>query len=406
MFRTHILTLCLMAGLGAAPGLAFAQDQADPSAQAKVHIGPLALSPFVSLTNLGFDNNVFNEPSDLSPKSDFTFTLQGKTDLWLHLRRSLVTASVTDDVVYYRTYSKQRSVNGFYKLGLLVPLNRIVFKANSGYVNTTDRPGYEIDARLPRTEALADGAIELRASAKTFAGVRAARQRISYGTADAFAGANIRTELSRTVTSEALTLRHRLTPLTTLVLDVGKQQDRFEFNPLRDSDSTTVVVGALFDQFALLKGSARFGYRAFTPLVAGLPDYKGSTAAVDLTYVARGATRVTVVGARDINYSYDVNQPYYLQTGATLSVSQQVYHSVDVVGRAGLQRLNYRDRTGIAIAAAGRTDAVHTYQAGIGYRLGRNLRAGINLDKQHRTSSLLARTYDNVRFGMAVTYEF
>jgi len=383
-----------------------AQDQTDPSSQARVRIGPLALSPAISLTNAGVDNNVFNEPNDLLPKSDFTMTVQPKTDLWLHLGRSLLSGNITEDLVYYNKYANQRSANSSLKVGLLVPLTRIAFKGNAGFISTKDRPGFEIDARVHRTELSYDGAVELRALSKTFIGVRAARQRVNYDQADVFAGANLRTELNRTVTQEALTLRHQLTPLTSLTFDAGKQQDRFEFNPLRDSDSTTMTGGILFDQFAVLKGSARFGYRDFEPLVAGLPNFKGSTAAVDLSYVALGSTKVTVGAARDINYSYDINQPYYVQTGGTLSIMQQIFGPVDVVGRIGVQRLDYRGRTVASVAVANRTDYVHSYGGGIGYHLGRDIRIGFNVDKQRRTSALDARTYDDLRYGTAVTYGF
>jgi hypothetical protein len=167
-----------------------------------------------------------------------------------------------------------------------------------------------------------------------------------------------------------------------------------------------ITAGIKFDPFALLKGSARFGYRNFQPLVAGLPNYRGSTAAVDLTYVALGSTKVTVTGTRDINYSYDINQPYYLQTGAELSLAQQIFGPVDVVGRVGIQRLDYRDRAGAVIAVSDRTDYVHSYGGGIGYHLGRDIRIGFNVDQAHRTSAVSDRQYDDLRYGAAVTYGF
>lgn len=404
--KPHIVALSLVVAALAAPGAAYAQDQSDPSSKATVHLGRVSLLPVIALTNMGVDNNVFNDPTNGTPKSDFTMTTQAKTDAWLHMRRSILSVSISEDFVYYQTYSNQRSVNGAYSAGLAVPLTRVSFKLNAGYINAKDRPGFEIDARLPRAEVAFDSAVEFRASAKTFVGVRAAHQLVQFGADAAFGGANIRNELNRTTASQAVTLRYRLTPLTTLIVDAGKQQDRFEFNPLRDADSTTLVVGALFDRFALLKGSARFGIRHFRPLVTSLPNYDGSTAAVDLSYVARGVTRLSLAGVRDVYYSYDVNQPYYVQTGATLSISQQVYGQIDVLGRAGVQRLAYRDRVGASPVFGGRTDTVHTYQIGAGYRLGRATRLGLNVDKQHRASPFTARTYDNLRFGIAVTYEF
>ena len=398
--------LSLMALLMFVTARASGQDQPDPASQARVHLGPLAFSPAISLTNAGVDNNVFNAPSDASPKSDFTMTVQPKVDLWLHLGRSLVIGNVTEDLVYYRTYADERSANNFDKVSLLVPLTRIIFKGDVSYLNTNDRPGFEIDTRPHRTELVYDGAVELRMLSKTFIGVRAARQTVDYDATDTFAGANLQNELNRTVTSQALTVRHQLTPLTSLTFDAGKQHDRFEFNPLRDSDSTTFAGGVLFDQFALLKGSATLGYRDFEPLVAGLPDFKGLTVAVDLSYVALGSTKVTVVAARDINYSYDVNQPYYVQTGGMLAVTQQIYGPVDVVGRLGAQRLDYRDRAGAVVSVKGRTDYVHSYGGGIGYHLGSDIRVGFNVDQVHRTSALTDRQYDDFRYGTAVTYGF
>jgi putative beta-barrel porin BBP2 len=400
--RTFLPVLLLMFVAARASG----QDQSDPSSQARVHIGPLALSPAISLTNAGVDNNVFNEPSDASPKSDFTMTVQPKVDLWLHLGRSLLIGNVTEDLVYYHTYSEQRSANNLDKLGLLAPLTRITFRANVEYLNTNDRPGFEIDLRPHRTELTYDGAVELRLLSKTFFGVRGARQKVDYDATDVFQSANLQTELNRTVTSEALTVRHQLTTLTSLTFEAGKQHDRFEFNRLRDADSTVITGGVLFDPFALLKGSAKVGYRDFEPVVAGLPSFKGTTVAVDLSYIALGSTKVTVNASRDINYSFDVNQPYYVQTGGTLAVTQQIFGPVDVVGRVGAQRLDYRDRSGAVLAVPDRTDHVHSYGVGIGYHLGSDLRVGFNVDQSHRTSAISDRQYDDLRYGTAVTYGF
>jgi hypothetical protein len=384
---------------------ASAQDQTDPSSQATVRLGPLALKPALSLTNAGVDNNVFNEPNDQSPKSDFTMTVQPKTDLWLHLGRSLVIGNVTEDLVYYQKYVSQRSANNADKVGLLVPLTRITFKGNVAYLNTHDRPGFEIDVRVHHKDITYDGAVEVRALSKTFVGLRAERQTFNYDNT-VFAGADLRTELNRTVTTQALTLRYQLTSLTSLTADAAKEQDRFDFSQLRDSDSTTINGGVLFDPFALLKGSAKFGYRDFRPLVAGLPGYRGSTASVDLSYIALSSTKVSVTAARDIQYSYDVNQPYYVQTGGTLSITQQIFGPVDVVGRVGAYRLVYQERAGAAIPAPGRTDYIHSYGGGVGYHLGRDVRIGFNVDKQHRTSALDSRTYDDLKYGTAVTYGF
>jgi hypothetical protein len=107
---------------------------------------------------------------------------------------------------------------------------------------------------------------------------------------------------------------------------------------------------------------------------------------------------------RDVQYSFDVNQPYYLQTGISGSIAQQIYGPLDVVARAGTQHLSYRDRAGATVAVAGRTDDVRTLGVGFGYHVGSELRIGFNVDQSRRDTDLVGRRYEGYRAGMSVTY--
>lgn len=375
----------------------------DP-ARVRVRIGPLWMNPTVSLTNLGVDDNVFNEPDNLSPKRDVTFTVTPTTDLWLRMGRTWVNGSIKEDLVWYQTYATERAANSSYKLGWKVPLNRLVVDVGAAYLNSRERPGYEIDARALRTEAAYKGAVEIRALSKTFFGVRAERQQVDFDKETVFLGANLQSELNHVTTSAGVTVRHQLTPLTSVTLAASRSQDRFEFSTLRDSDSDTAAVTMAFDPFALIKGSATLGYRDFHPRSSGVDDYKGLTAAIDLSYSLLGVTKFSVRVLRDVQYSFDVNQPYYLQTGVDGSIAQQIFGPFDVVGRLGVQSLAYRDRAGTAVLVSDRVDSVRTYGAGVGYHLGKDLRLGFNVDHSRRVSDLARREYSGFRFGTAVTY--
>jgi SAM-dependent methyltransferase len=63
-------------------------------------------------------------------------------------------------------------------------------------------------------------------------------------------GAVLRDQLNRTVSEETNSLRHDLTPLTGLTFEVTREQDRFEFSPVRDSDSTRITGGVKLDPAA------------------------------------------------------------------------------------------------------------------------------------------------------------
>jgi hypothetical protein len=383
-----------------------AQDiPAEPDASTiRVHFGPLWLNPSLAVTNLGMDTNVFNAATASGPQSDFTYTVTPQSDLYLRMGRSWLMGNVKEDLVWYQKFADQRSVNGNYTANWLVPLTRMTFDVGGNYVHTRERPGYEIDTRPRRTEEAVNGAFELRALSKTFVGVRGERRKIDYDSAAVFLGSNLQQELARTVTSEELTLRHKVTPLTSLTLDVGKEQERFDFQSIRDSDSTRIDAGVNFDRFALINGSAQFGYRNFKPLTPGLPTYVGSTALVNLTYSALGSTRLGVTAIRALEDSFDINQPYYIQTGINASIAQQIYGPLDVQGRIGAQRLAYLARTGVVVQFPDRVDHVQMYGAGVGYRLGRSLRFGVNVDKQTRQSVVDILQYSGLRYGVAITY--
>ena len=362
------------------------------------------MNPTISLTNFGFDTNVFNETDGRDPKRDFTATVTPQADLWLRVGRSWLTGNLREDLVWYKRYSSERTANDRAKVGWLMTLNRLAFNADATYLNTRDRPGYEIDARSQRIDLAYQGGLQVRVGPRTSIGVTGNRRTISFDSVSTFDGVNLRDALNRTETGEALTATYQLTPLTALTLNAGRDHDRFDHAPQRDADSTRVSLGVKLDPFALIKGTASIGYRGFAPIAADLPDYKGLTAATDLSYVAFGRTRFGMQVFRDVQYSFQINQPFYLLTGIQASVSQQVFGPIQIGGRLGTQRLGYRSRLVGPTAPEKRTDHVRTYGGTISYRMGNDVRVGFDIDWQRRTSPVLNRDYHGLKFGTSVIY--
>jgi hypothetical protein len=404
---THARLIAVGLLVLAASGIVSAQgsDPGQPDvSKARVRVGHLLLNPTLALTNLGVDTNVFNEPDQSSPKSDFTITVTPQTDLWLRMGRSWVIGNVKDDLVWYQTFASERSSNHSAKVGWLVPLNRFKVNVAADYVSARERPGFEIATRSERTEIGFDASAEVRASAKTSFGVHGTQRRIAFDSVATFNDTSLREALNRTVTTGSLLVRHQLTRLTRLSLEASRGQDRFEFSPLRDSQSTSIVGSVDLKPRALINGSASLGFRDFQPQSPGVPGYQGATAAVDLSYVAFRMTRLSLQAARDVQYSYDINFPYYLQTGAVVSVTQHVFGPMDIVARGGLQRLAYRDRAGAVVTVSNRIDSIHMYGGGAGYRIGRRLRLGFNVDHTDRTSAVDYLQYNGLIYGTSITY--
>ncbi|HEV3062220.1 MAG TPA: outer membrane beta-barrel protein [Vicinamibacterales bacterium] len=373
------------------------------TSRSRVRLGPVLLNPTVDLSNLGVDTNVFNDPSG-QERRDFTFTLSPKTDAWMKLGPTWVTGNVREDLLWYETYASERAANTTANGAWIIPLNRLSFSVGAGIVSARDRPGFEIDARVPRREVVYNGAVEARVGARTHFGAQGSRRRITFSDDAMFLGASLKTELNRVTTTGSLTVRHELTPLTSVTVDVGRSEDRFEFSSLRDSNSTTAGVSVAFDPSALIKGTARVGYRDFEPLSAGVPSFKGTTAAVDLSYVLLGATKFGVQLTRDVQFSYDANQPYYVQSGIAGSVTQQIYGPLDVMAGAGLYDLAYRTLPGVPNLLADRTDTNRSYNGGVGYHLSPDVRVGVKAEKLWRDSQVDGRQYKGYRIGMTLTY--
>ncbi len=384
----------------------FAQTTADggpdPSA-IRVRLGPLWLNPTVSMPNIGIDTNVFNDPLNETPKRDFTFDVSPKVELWLRMGRTWLLGTVAEQIIWYQKYTTERSVNGTYSIGWKAPLNRLVLTTSATQVSTRSRPGFEIDVRAHRREPLYAGSVEVRGFAKTFFGVRGSWNQVRFDETTVN-GISLQEQLDRTLTIAAITVRHELTPLTSITFSGGRSEQRFQSAPLRNSTSADYSVGLTFDPAALIKGGVTLGYTVYQPEAADLPGYRGSTAATNLTYTLLGSTRIAGTITREVGFSYDVNQPYYLLTGATASIAQQIFGPIDVIAKVGAQRLKYQSRTGVDVTAPDRIDHVRLYGLGFGTHLGRDLRLGFNVDKERRTSVLTEREYKGLRYGSSLTY--
>jgi hypothetical protein len=394
----------LVCGIALALSSAAGAQIVEPdSSRARVQLGPVMLNPTIELTNFGLDSNVFNQPAGQEQR-DFTFTLTPKSDVWMKVGRVWLTATLREDILWYQTYSSERAGNTSTKAALVAPLSRFAFTVGGSLANVQDRPGFEIDARARRDERQVNGSAEYRALARTLIGVQGSRQTVRFDRTATFLGANLAAELNRVTTSGAVSVRHEVTPLTSIAVDVGRIQDRFELSPDRDSDSTAAGVQVTFDPAALIRGSARFGYRDFKPLSPDVPAYQGSTAAVNLAYVLVGTTKFDFTANRDVQYSFDADRPYYLQTGLGASIAQQIFGPVDVVAGLSRYNLDYRERIGPASPLQNENDKVRSYRGGLGYHLGRELRIGVTVEKQRRISDLPFRTFNGLRIGASVTY--
>ena len=69
MRKTLPAVFVALALLRGAPALAQASDGEPDTSAVRVRIGPLMMNPTISISNIGIDHNVFNDPPDKNQKS-------------------------------------------------------------------------------------------------------------------------------------------------------------------------------------------------------------------------------------------------------------------------------------------------------------------------------------------------
>jgi hypothetical protein len=379
---------------------AFAQDGEDPESSARFHLGSIRIAPSVAVRNIGIDTNVFNDID--TPRSDFTATIGGNIDMWWHVGRARLNSTHSIDFVYFNQYVGQRSVNPGNQIRVDVPLNRIRSYASVSVLTSHERATPEIDARAAHTLTTHLAGSEVRLTGKLALDVNGSRSRTAYRDVDDPFGSILHSSLTSHALQTNVAVRYASTPLTTLVLAVEQRRDLFDFSPERDANSISIKPRVEFKRSALVSGSASVGYRRFRPNRSLVPGFAGTVADVNLAYTLMGTTRFSTQISRDVNFSFESLQPYYLLTGMAASIDRHVAGPWDALARVGNQKLSYRSM-GPLIGSL-RMDVVANYGVSLAYRLAHNRRIAVDFDSLRRRSSATNRSYHGFRFGISASY--
>jgi hypothetical protein len=395
--RHHLLralACCLVLSLGVA---ASAQDLPNPEELGRYRLGPIRFTPVVTISQLGVDTNVFNESED--PKEDFTAAFGPKVDFWMRAGRGVISGESGVEYFYFHTYDSQRSFGTVQRVRLDVDAGRLIPFGEARYVNTRQRPGYEIDARARRTEWSGQAGTDLRVGGRSVVRAAVWGEAYRFKSDDTFLDTDLSQELDRDSVATHLAWRQQLTPLTTFVVAAERRWDRFVYSAFRDADSIKVTPGFEFKPFALIDGSLFVGYRQFETLSGDVPDYSGVAASADLGYTLH-ATRFVVRFGRDVTYSFDETEPYYVMTDLSLTVTQRITQHWDVRGSGSRGTLDYQ---AVAITT-NHLDRIHQYGFGVGYRLGETARFGVDANHVTRDSDEPGRSYEGWRIGGTIEY--
>jgi hypothetical protein len=381
-FRVALAALLMQLHVPAIVSAQTAPNTSDPASTARLTFGPLALQPKINVRNVGVDTNVFNQPTN--PSRDLTASLVPGVDAWLRLGRGRISSETTAEVIYFSKAESQRSIGWGQRLRFDLLLSRLAPFVGGEHVTTHEQPTAEIYTRARRTSRDAYVGVSAALTPRLRLDTEVHRGRIDFEDTD-LAGVSLGRELDHSTDLVTVASRVTLTPLTTFVIDADVQHDRFDKAPVRDTDSVAVITGFEIKPLALISGTA-FVVR----------------------YTLRETTRFEGIFDRDVDYSFHETEPYFVEVGGVLTVTQRLGGFWDAVARAGRTHFRYV-RLLTAPPVPGEeplVDRTTLWGAGIGYRFGFAARVGINADYSRRQSVRAERQYDGLRFGGTFTYAY
>ena len=391
--------LLVAALLAAAP--AAAQDPArDAVENSTMKVGPFGLTPVLAIHDVGRDNNVFNESTN--PKSDVTATISPKLDLLVHPGPLLLTVTTTSDYVYYQTYSSERGSNLGSTVRADVTFGRLRPFASIGGANTKERVNREIDTRARHRDRSYGGGLRVQILEGLYVSAGARRSTTIYDADATFRGESLADALNHTMEAADGSVGVALSPLTTVSVAFSKERDRFDLSPDRDSDTLRVMPTVTFSPLAMLSGSASFGYRRFTVRDPRAPDYRGFVSAVTLATSIGERTRLEGGFGRDVQYSYEEDAVYYVETGVQGTWTWEIAGPFDLRLSGSRARLHY---PAPSLSDAVDEDISFTYGAGLAWRARPLLKIGLNADWRQRDSERSGdRGYENRTIYASVTW--
>jgi hypothetical protein len=380
-----------------------AQDE--PSRALTGHrVGPLLLAPSVTLQDVGLDSNVYNTVEQVA---DFTFTLKPIVGASTRWRRTAITLRSATDLVYFAQQTSERSVNQSFSGSFRSSLGRFAAIGTATYLNTRQRPTEEIDARSRRIGRTGEAGVEVSVTPKVTALLKGSGSWTEFDADAVFDGTFLAEELNRRSHAMTSSVRYAATRLTAVSMSGSITRARFDA-ARRDADARVILVGVDLHPRALISGSASFGYQHFRPLSANLPELRGAVGVAMLTVRLGTATALSVETARNVDYSYFEEQPYYIRQGYGASIRRQLATEWDV--QLATSRFVHRYRRNFELEPGGDPDAGRSrlFQLGLttGYRAGPTTRITVGLTYSNRQSSFLHRDYDNLRIGTAVSHAF
>ena len=365
-----------------------------------IRIGRVLVAPGLVIREIGWDSNVYDEPTD--PKEDYVAAVVPDVSAFSRLRFMKLSGYAGVDLQYYKTYEPERNIGHQVRGRADFLLSRVRPFVGGGQTHLRTRPNGEIDTRADRELNELSGGLAFEISPTS--DIYGATYSLETVYEDSFEdGVELAATLNRTTHDYTFGLRTELTPLTALTLSGGYLEDVFDNSPQRNAETFTGNATLRFSTDAVISGFVTVGYRDLQPVDPLIRDFRGFTYSAGIYYPFLEIGRLAFTAVRGTEYSFDTEEAYYLENSFTISYTHFLFDEFDAQVRGGNSFYNY----GYTVGSLERRDKYDVFGAGVGYNLPNRTRISVNYEYSRRFSAELPdRNYERRRAYLAWSIAF
>jgi hypothetical protein len=372
---------------------------------ARFEFGPFRIRTVFSLTNAGYDSNVYRTSNN--PITDFSITAGPGFFIYLPIKKKIVISVYeSPQYVYFVETERERGWNNYFNGQVHFVLNRFFVTLGKGYVVAREIWNTEIDIRPLRKEDSSQASLLWQISKKTSLFFKVSQAKYDYENLS-FGDFRIKYELNRTENRANFTGYYRLSFRTMFFLNFEHGYFNFQYplNP-RDSQSYAIYSGIEFLPLGVFRGRINLGYKYFDVLKAGIKDYGGIVGDTGIWIPVFKSLRIRADYRRDVQFSAWYSNAYYLENiiggGALLYLSKNIRLDYNVY----FGRNTYPATILGQSASQKRQDNYTSQSAGPYFRIKNNIALGVIATYWQRDSNVYWANGKQTLIGINLIYDF
>jgi hypothetical protein len=372
----------------------------DPPEVVLYRLGPLLVNPRLLVPEIGHDSNALNEPT--APKGDFVVKIVPEIDFFgdVGVLRFAVKSATT--LTYYHDLESERSVAGQIRGRMTARFSRVRPWTGAANIRSNERTT-EIDARALRTDREIAAGVQYDVSPVASLTVSGGRTDVEYSNMAVYQDVYLGPALDRTNTMVTASVKMQATPFTSVTVNGYAGRDDFTYAVSRDADLAGGDVELNFSPEAIIRGRLLVGFRQQDFDDPTIATYRGVTGRGGITALLVWRAMLGVDYIRDVQYSFDRSEGYYVESGVDVAYTQRIGGPFDLQLRVGQHTLDY----GARVATPEHSEVVRAYQTGVGYNLESGSRFALTYEFAERTGEVEdERRFSRRRLFGSFTYEF